>query len=117
MNRFDGGAPKTQDGIMSFAENFLTGDDAAVRIRDALAGEIDENLEAHLVGLFELRGGDDRELGLALLHGHHAQVGGADYPEINITFWLDPNISKPQAHRENRRRGGRMIRTDLASEL
>src|SRR5215510_821926 len=102
---------------MSFAQNFLARNNPAVRVSDTLAGEVDENFKAHLVRLLKLCGGDDGELGLALLHGQHAQVSGADNPKINITFGLKADISKPQAHGEIRGRGGRMIRTDLVPKL
>src|SRR5262245_62856936 len=102
---------------MSFAQDLLARNNPAVRVSDPLAGEIDENFKAHLVRLLKLCGGDDGELGLALLHGQHRQVGGPDNPKINITFGLKADISKPQAHCEIRRRRSGMVRTDLAPEL
>src|SRR5262245_17118537 len=94
--------PKRKIASVSFAQDLLARNNPAVRVSDTLAGEIDENFKAHLVRLLKLCGGDDGELGLALLHGQHTQVGGPDNPKINITFGLKADISKPQPHREIR---------------
>src|SRR5262245_13714312 len=102
MDGFHRSAAEAYDSVVSFAQNFLARNNPAVGVRDALAGEIDENFKAHLVRLLKLCGGDDGELSLALLHGQHAQVGGADNSQVNITFGLKADIAKPQAHREIR---------------
>src|SRR6266478_9911811 len=102
---------------MFFAQNFLAGNYTAVGVRDALAGEIDENFKSHLVRLLKFRGGNDGELRLALLHNEHAQVCGADNPQINITFRIKADVSESQAHREIRGRRRRMIRADLSLQI
>ena len=78
MDPFNCSATETEHRVRLFAEHTLAGDHAAVRIRNAFAGEIRQNLKSQLFRELSLGIADDRELSLPLLHGDNAQIGGAD---------------------------------------
>jgi len=90
---------------------------AAVRIRNSFAREIDQNFKTQLFRLFALRRADDGKLRLALLHSDHAKVRCPDDPKTHIPLGIETDISEPQAHGEVRRSGGRMVRADFTLEI
>src|SRR6184192_1730032 len=96
MNRLDGGSAEPEHRVVFFSEHALARDQAAMGVRDAFAGEIDQNLKSPLFRFFLLRCGDHCELRLALLHGEHSQVGGSDDSQVNIAFRIKSDILRPK---------------------